>query len=118
MGLKHGNLTKIQNQNLCRWELVFLKIGEIFKNRKNINIVIREKINIINSVLDYIRYKQLNWNGHVQRMEEERLPRKILEWCPTGRRKGRSRNSCMQEETTGMREKGWNGLTGKNGEGK
>ena len=27
-----------------------------------------------NSVLDYIRYKQLNWYGHVQRMEEERLP--------------------------------------------
>ena len=36
-------------------------------------------MNIKNSVLDYIRYKQLNWYGHVQGMNEERLPRKILE---------------------------------------
>ena len=61
-------------------------------------------MNITNYVLDYIRCKQLNWYGHVQRMEEERLPRKILEWCPPGRRrKGRPRNSWMQE-VTGMRE--------------
>ena len=25
-----------------------------------------------NSVLDYIRYKQLNWYGHVQRMEDKK----------------------------------------------
>ena len=58
--------------------------------------------------LDYnIRYKQLNWYGHVQRMDQERLPRRILEWCPPGRRrKGRPRNSWMQEVTTGMRERG------------
>ena len=46
--------------------------------------------------------------ANVQRMDEERLPRIILEWCPPGRkrRKGRRRNSWMQEVTTGMREKG------------
>ena len=33
---------------------------------------IRDNIKIKNSVLDYIRYKQLNWYGHVQRMDEER----------------------------------------------
>jgi hypothetical protein len=66
----------------------------MFKIRKNRNNVIREKINIKNSVLDYIRYKQLNWYGHVQRMDQERLSRRILKWCPPGRRrKGRPRNS-------------------------
>jgi hypothetical protein len=66
--------------------------------KKNRNNVTREKINIKNSVLDYMRYKQLNWCGHVQRMDQERLPRKNLEWCPPGRlRKGRPRNSWMQE---------------------
>ena len=41
------------------------------------------------------------------KMDEERLPPKILEWCPPGRkRKGRPRNWWMQEVTTGMREKG------------
>jgi hypothetical protein len=50
-------------------------------------------MSIKNCVLDYIRYKQLNWYGHVQRMVQERLPRRILEWCPPGRRrKGRPRN--------------------------
>ena len=64
-------------------------------------------MNIKNSVLDYIRYKQLNWYGHVERMGQERLPRRILELCPPGRRrKGRPRNSWMQEVTTRMRERG------------
>ena len=44
-------------------------------------------------------------------MNEERLPQQILEWCPPirrrrRRRKGRPRNSWMQEVTTRMREKG------------
>ena len=64
-------------------------------------------MNIKNSVLDYIRYKPLKWYGHVHRVNEERLPRRILGWClPGRRRKGRSRNSCLLEVTTGMRERG------------
>ena len=44
--------------------------------------------------------------GHVQRMHQERLPKRILEWCPPGRRrKGRPRNSWMHGVTTGMRER-------------
>ena len=40
-------------------------------------------------------------------MDEEWLPRKILEWGPPERRrKGRPRNSWMEEAKTGMREKG------------
>ena len=39
-------------------------------------------------------------------MDQERLPRRILEWCPPGRRrKGRRRNSWMQKDTIGMRER-------------
>ena len=40
-------------------------------------------------------------------MNEARLPLQNLEWCPPGRRrKGRPRNSWMQEVTTGIKGKG------------
>jgi hypothetical protein len=35
---------------------------------------------------------ELVWYGHVQRMDEERVPQKMLNWIPTGRGKhGRSK---------------------------
>ena len=75
-------------------------------------------MNIKNSVLDYIRNKQLKWYGHMQRMDQERLPRRILEWCPPGkRRKGRYRNSWMHEVTTKMRERRIGDLEWVNREG-
>ena len=52
---------------------LFEEIGEMFKTRKKSrNNVIREKNNIKNSVLDYIRYKQLNWYGQ-ERMKKGSL---------------------------------------------
>ena len=36
---------------------------------------------------------------------KERIPRKNLEWCSPRRKKGRPRNSWIQEVTAGMREK-------------
>ena len=63
------------------------------------------------NVISQIRYKQLNWYGYVQKMNIERLPRKILKWCPIGRRrKAESRNSWMQKVATGMREKEINNM--------
>jgi len=44
-------------------------------------------MNVVWSLLHDIKTKQLQWYGHVQRMEEERLPKEILEWSPPGRRK-------------------------------
>ena len=41
----------------------------IFKKYRN--NVIREEMNIKNSVSDHIRCKQLNWYGHVQRMDKK-----------------------------------------------
>jgi hypothetical protein len=35
---------------------------------------------------------ELVWYGHIQRMDEERVPQKTLNWIPTGRGKhGRSK---------------------------
>ena len=61
MELKHGHLTKILNQNLCRWKWSFEEICEMFKiKKKKLENFILEKMNIKNSVLDYITYKHLN----------------------------------------------------------
>ena len=44
-------------------------------------------MNVTRSLLDDVKTQQLKWYGHVQRMEEGRLPKKVMKWCPTGRRK-------------------------------
>ena len=53
-------------------------------------------------------------------MDEARLPRRILERCPSGRRrKGRPQNPWMQEVLIGMREGNWRlGMGQKRGEEK
>jgi hypothetical protein len=44
-------------------------------------------MNMTRSLLEDIKTKQLQWYGHVQRMEEWRLPKEFLKWRPSGRRK-------------------------------
>jgi hypothetical protein len=44
-------------------------------------------MNVTRSLLDDIRTKQLQCYGHVQSMEEERLPKEVMKWRPLGRRK-------------------------------
>jgi hypothetical protein len=39
------------------------------------------------NTVDDIRKKRLIWYGHVKRMEEERLPKQLLEWRAEGRRR-------------------------------
>jgi len=44
-------------------------------------------VNAVKSLLDDIKTKQLQWYGHVQSMEEGRLPIEVMKWSPPGRRK-------------------------------
>jgi hypothetical protein len=39
------------------------------------NIIIKQKMKVTKSLLDDIKTKQLRWYGHVQRLEERRLPK-------------------------------------------
>jgi IS5 family transposase len=44
--------------------------------------------------IDIIEKKRLQWYGQVKRMQEERLPKLIMEWIPGERRKrGRPRKT-------------------------
>ena len=49
--------------------------------------IIKQKMNVTRYLLDDIKTKQLQWCGHVSRMEEGRLPKEVMKWHPPGRRK-------------------------------
>lgn len=78
------------------------------------NDTIRTNMEVGHTITDEIRTKQLRWYGHVQRMEERRLPKQILTWRPTGRRKrGRPRRSWREGidneiQLRGLDEELWN----------
>jgi hypothetical protein len=37
----------------------------------------------------FVKSKRMAWLGHVMRMEGKRIPKRVLEWEPTGRRNRR-----------------------------
>jgi IS5 family transposase len=44
-------------------------------------------VNLKPDITDIIERKGLQWYGHVRRVQEERLPKLIMEWIPGERRK-------------------------------
>jgi hypothetical protein len=69
--------------------------------------MIKKKMNVTRSILDDINTKQLKWYGHVQRMEEERLPKQVMKWSPPRRRKrGRPKLTWVEGIRGLMGEKG------------
>ena len=54
------------------------------------------------SFIDDIATKQLQWRGHVQRMEEGRLPKEVMKWRPPGRRKRGRPNLNWAEGIIGL----------------
>jgi hypothetical protein len=71
-------------------------------------------MNVTRSVLDGIKTKQFQRYGHVQRMEEERLPKEVMKLRPPGRRK-RGRHKLTWAEgirglmgEKGLVEEDWN----------
>ena len=54
-------------------------------------------MNVIRSLLEDIKTKQLQCYGHVQRMEEGSLPKEVMKWRPPGKRKrGRPKLTCAE----------------------
>ncbi|CAG9833888.1 unnamed protein product [Diabrotica balteata] len=50
-----------------------------------------------------IERKQLIWYGHVQRIEDTRLPKKIMQWVPPNRKKrGRPKKTWKEGVTKAM----------------
>ena len=58
-------------------EIDFLRRSRQSRLEEIRNTVIRKEMNVKNSVIGYVTYKQLNWYGHIRRMPEERIPRRV-----------------------------------------
>ena len=62
---------------------------------------------VTRSLLDDINTKQLKCYGHIQRMEEGRLPKNVMKWSPPGRRKrGRPKTTWAEGIRGLLRRKG------------
>jgi len=49
-------------------------------------------------IVRFVKRKRMAWLGHVMRMEGKRIPKRVLEWKPTGRRnRGRPRKRWIQD---------------------
>ena len=82
-GLKAQTVSKLNNTEMDFWR----RSARISKKDQIRNTIIKQKMNVTRSLLDDIKTKQLKWYGRVQRMEEERLPKKVMKWSPPRRRK-------------------------------
>jgi hypothetical protein len=83
------------------------RLARISRKDKIRNIVIKQKMNVERSLLDDIKTKQPQWYGHVQRMEEGRLPKEVMKWRPPGSRKrGRPKLTWAEGIRGLMGEKG------------
>jgi len=50
------------------------------------------------NIMRFVRSKRLAWLDHVMRMERKRIPKRVLEWKPTGRRnRGRPRKRWIED---------------------
>ena len=106
-------LRKIQPDTTVRRYLFTAKSRyRIWRIRKN-----HELNEIIGNadVVRFIKIRRMAWLGHLMRMDGGRMPRRILEWKPMGRRiRGRPRKRWIEDveediQTMGIR--GWRKLS-------
>ena len=74
---------------------------------KKTNIEIRARMDIKTSITIKIDKKRMQWYGHVQRMDVDRIPRLVLNWKPEGKnRRGRPRKRWKDKLMKDMTENG------------
>jgi hypothetical protein len=71
------------------------------------NVTIREVMEVRKNILEVTEENRLRWFGHVKRMPGNRLPLKVLEWEPEGkRRRGRPKERWIDEVRRNMTNHG------------
>ena len=97
-GAETWRITEYNKRRLEAVEMdVFRRTLGISRREHIRNDDIRYQMGIEGSIIKDIERKQLVWYGHVQRMEESRLPKKVMNWIPPNRRKrGRPRKTWKE----------------------
>lgn len=104
-------MTETTEKRLNVWERKVLrkifgpvKEGDLWRIRTNEEIrLLYNEPDLVTSV----KMRRIGWLGHVQRMEEERLPRKALTEHPGGRRRrGRPRKRWLEDVEADLRTVG------------
>jgi len=72
--LKAKFVAKLNSTEMDFWRLS----AQLSRKDKIRNTIIKQKMNVTRSLLDDINTTQLKWYGHVQRMEEGRLPKQAM----------------------------------------
>jgi hypothetical protein len=105
MDTKHKQTNKLLATEMDFWRRSTRKP----RKEKVLNGTIRAIREVVKGILEVIEEKRLRWSGHVKRMPGNRLPRKILDWEPEGRRR---RERPKEKWTDGVRRSMTNrGLT-------
>ena len=81
--LKAKTIAKLNSTEMDFWR----RSARISRKDKIRNNIIKQKLKVTIYLLEDIKTKQLQWYAHVQRMEEGRLPKKVLKLRPSGRKK-------------------------------
>jgi hypothetical protein len=105
--LKANTVRKLNSTEMDFWR----RSSRISRKDKIRNAIIKQNLNVTRSLLDDINTKQLKLYGHVQRMEEGRLPKRVMEWNPPGRRKRGRPKATWAEGIRGLM--GGKGTTGR-----
>ncbi|XP_076029803.1 uncharacterized protein LOC143018329 [Oratosquilla oratoria] len=85
-------------------EMRLIKGVTRFDHRRNDTI--RQEL-AVESILEFVERAQLRWFGHVERMDQERTPKRWIYWTPTGKRPvGRPRKRWIMNIDDGLRRRG------------
>ena len=75
MNFKNNHISTLRASEIDFWR----RSSRTFRKEKKVrNSIIREKMEVEKTLIDDIKIKQLKLFGHVQRMEENRLSKSVL----------------------------------------
>jgi hypothetical protein len=116
-GYEAWTLTNRDEQYLRIFECRILIFGPVQNEDGFWRIRMNHELNDLIKNADIVRYaksKRMAWLGHVMRMEGERIPKRVLEWKPMGRRnRGRPRKRWIEDIEKDIRimgKRGWRKL--------